>query len=63
VRAYSDLHPLLRPSGLVGNLLGITGLSLMVVMHGHSFRKRLQIRKNMGSATTWWDGSTPSRPP
>jgi cytochrome b561 len=33
VRAYTDLHPLLRPSGTVGNLLGITGLSLMVMMH------------------------------
>lgn len=53
VRAYTDLHPLLRPSGLVGNLLGITGVSLMVVMHGYSFRKRLKIMKNMGSVTTW----------
>ncbi len=53
VRAYTDLHPLLRPSGLVGNLLGITGLSLMVVMHGYSLRKRLTIMRNMGSMTTW----------
>jgi len=53
VRAYTDLHPLLRPSGLVGNLLGITGLSLMVVMHGYSFRKRLRMMRNLGSVSTW----------
>jgi hypothetical protein len=53
VRAYTDLHALLRPSGVVGNLLGITGLSLMVVMHGYSFRKRLKIMRNMGSVTAW----------
>jgi len=53
VRAYTDLHPLLRPSGVVGNLLGIAGLSLMVVMHGYSFRKRLKIMRNMGSVTAW----------
>lgn len=53
VRAYTDLHPLLRPSGLVGNLLGITGLSLMVLMHGYTLRKRLRFMRNLGSVTTW----------
>jgi len=53
VRAYTDLHPLLRPSGLVGNLLGITGLSLMVLMHGYSLRKRFRLMRNLGSVTTW----------
>ncbi len=53
VRAYTDLHPLLRPSGLVGNLLGITGLSLMVLMHGYSLRKRFRFMRNLGSVTTW----------
>jgi len=53
VRAYTDLHPLLRPSGVVGNLLGITGLLLMVVMHGYSLRKRLRFMNRLGSVTTW----------
>lgn len=53
VRAYTDLHPLLRPSGLVGNLLGITGLTLMVAMHGYSLRKRLRFMQKLGSVTTW----------
>ena len=53
VRAYTDLHPLLRPSGVVGNLLGITGLSLMVLMHGYSLRKRFRFLRNLGSVTTW----------
>lgn len=53
VRAYTDLHPLLRPSGVVGNLLGITGLLLMIVMHGYSLRKRLHFMRNLGSVTTW----------
>lgn len=53
VRAYTDLHPLLRPSGIVGNLLGITGLSLMVIMHGYSLRKRIPFMKRFGSLTTW----------
>jgi len=53
VRAYTDLHPVLRPSGIVGNLLGITGLSLMVVMHGYTFRKRLALMRRWGSLTTW----------
>lgn len=53
VRAYTDLHPLLRPSGIVGNLLGITGLSLMVVMHAYSLRKHLRFMRNWGSVTLW----------
>lgn len=53
VRAYTDLHPLLRPSGAVGRTLGVTGLSLMVVMHAYSLRKRLRLMRNLGSIT-WW---------
>jgi hypothetical protein len=53
VRAYTDLHSRLRPSGVVGNLLGITGLSLMVVMHAYSLRKRLRFMRRWGSVTTW----------
>lgn len=53
VRAYTELHPLLRPSGPVGNLLGITGLSLMVVMHSYTLRKHLPFMRRWGSLTTW----------
>ena len=53
LRAYTDLHPLLRPSGVVANLLGITGLSLMLVMHGYTLRKRLRVMRTIGSLTTW----------
>lgn len=53
VRAYTDLHPLLRPSGTVGNLLGITGLSLMVMMHVYTLRKKLRWMNRLGSVTTW----------
>jgi hypothetical protein len=52
-RAYTDLHPLLRPSGVVGNLLGIGGLSLMVVMHVYTLRKHLGFMGRWGSLTTW----------
>ena len=53
VRAYTDVHSLLRPSGIIGNLLGITGLSLMVIMHGYSLRKRIPFMKHLGSLKTW----------
>jgi hypothetical protein len=53
VRAYTDLHPLLRPSGTVGHVLGITGLSLMVVMHLYSLRKRVRWMTRLGSINTW----------
>lgn len=52
-RAYTDLHPVLRPSGVVGNLLGIAGLSLMVVMHVYTLRKHLRVMRRWGSLTTW----------
>ncbi|MCU0305866.1 MAG: hypothetical protein MUC56_17575 [Thermoanaerobaculales bacterium] len=53
VRAYTDLHPVLRPSGVVGNLLGIGGLALMVVMHVYTLRKHLGFMRRWGSLTTW----------
>jgi len=53
VRAYTDLHPLLRPSGTVGHVMGITGLSLMVVMHLYSLRKRVRWMSRLGSINTW----------
>lgn len=53
VRAYTDLHPFLRPSGIVGNLLGIAGLSLMVVMHLYTLRKRAKFMSRFGSISSW----------
>jgi uncharacterized membrane protein SirB2 len=53
VRAYTDLHPLLRPSGLVGNLLGVAGVSLMVVMHVYTLRKKARWMSRLGSPTIW----------
>ena len=53
VRAYTDLHPFLRPSGVVGNLLGIAGLSLMVVMHLYTLRKRAKFMSRFGSISSW----------
>jgi len=53
VRAYTDLHPFLRPSGIVGNLLGIFGLSLMVVMHLYTLRKRAKFMSRFGSISSW----------
>jgi hypothetical protein len=53
VRAYTDLHPLLRPSGTVGHVMGITGLSLMVVMHLYSLRKRVRWMTRLGPINTW----------
>lgn len=55
VRAYTALHPLLRPSGVVGRGLGLAGLTLMVVMHLYSIRKRLPHLKGVGSVAFWLD--------
>ena len=53
VRAYTDLHPLLRPSGKVGHLLGISGLTLMIVMHAYSLRKRVRWLGRLGPLNIW----------
>jgi len=53
VRAYTDHHRLLRASGAVGRALGVTGLSLMLVMHGYTLRKRIRWMRRLGSVTTW----------
>ena len=53
VRAYTDLHPTLRPSGTVGHVLGITGLSLMVVMHVYSLRRRVRWMSRLGPINVW----------
>lgn len=52
-RAYTDLHPLLRPSGPVGNLLGISGVGLMIVMHLYTLRKKASWMSRLGSISNW----------
>jgi len=53
VRAYTDLHKMLRPSGYVGHLLGISGVALMTLMHLYSLRKRARRLSWMGGVTSW----------
>ena len=53
VRAYTDTHRLLRPSGTVGSLLGIVGLSLMIAMHLYTLRKYARWTDRFGSLIAW----------
>ena len=54
LRAYTPAHRLLKPSGLIGNSLGIAGLSLMLLMHLYSLRKRFpRATRWMGRPTFW----------
>ncbi len=53
VRAYTELHPLLRPSGVIGRPLGIVGLSLMLMMHIYTMRKRFRWLAWLGPVTFW----------
>jgi len=52
-RGAIEVHRLLRPSGPIGNLLGITGAALMIVMHLYSVRRRFPRAKWMGSLPAW----------
>jgi hypothetical protein len=53
-RPFSDLHDLFKPSGLVGQGLGIIGTLMMFVGVGmYSLRKRLRILAGMGRLATW----------
>jgi hypothetical protein len=53
VRGYTPEHRLLRPSGTVGLLLGISGATLMVLMQSYSVRKRLRRLNRLGSLPRW----------
>jgi predicted ferric reductase len=53
VRAYTDLHPILRPSGTVGRWLGVVGLSLMLLMHVYTLRKKIRWLSWMGPVPKW----------
>ena len=53
VRAYTDLHPVLRPSGPVGNLLGVAGVALMLIMHVYTIRKKFPRVRWLGRMNLW----------
>ena len=53
VRGYAPAHPLLRPSGPVGQTLGVVGTLLMVVPFAYMARKRVRRSKQTGSLRTW----------
>ncbi len=52
-RGALEAHRLLRPSGPIGNVLGLTGVALMVIMHLYSVRRRLPSLRWMGSLPAW----------
>ena len=53
VRAYSPAHPLLRPSGPIGQTLGVIGAALMLVPFIYMLRKRVPGLRSIGSARGW----------
>jgi hypothetical protein len=53
VRGYEPLHSLLRPSGPVGQSLGIVGAILLLVPFAYMARKRMRWLKPVGSAPLW----------
>jgi hypothetical protein len=53
-RPDHPLHPVLRPGGTVGVLLGTTGTALMVAMHTYSLRKLLPSSWSSIGSPAWW---------
>ena len=53
VRAYAEGHRLLRPSGPVGQTLGIAGALLMLMPLLYVARKRVSWLKRVGNLRTW----------
>lgn len=52
-RVRSDLHPWLRPSGVIGQSFGIAGLLLFLFMWLYPLRKVLGARRGLGSVGAW----------
>jgi hypothetical protein len=52
-RGAFEVHRLLRPSGPIGNILGLTGVTLMLVMHLYSVRRRYPHLRWMGTVPAW----------
>jgi len=55
IRGYTPAHRLLRPSGRIGLMLGITGSVLMLVMQTYSLRKKFKFMGKLGSIPAWLD--------
>jgi hypothetical protein len=53
VRVRDPLHALLRPSGNVGQGFGVAGLFLFLSMWLYPLRKRLGVKKLLGSVASW----------
>lgn len=53
VRGYVPVHKLLRPSGPVGQALGLAGLLLMFVPMLYAIRKKWKRLSRFGSMKTW----------
>ncbi|MBP7779069.1 MAG: hypothetical protein KA371_18275 [Acidobacteria bacterium] len=53
VRGYSPAHPLLRPSGPVGQTLGVAGAALMLVPFIYMVRKRLARGRSGANLKRW----------
>jgi hypothetical protein len=53
VRGYSPMHKVLRPSGPVGQTLGVVGGVLMLMPFIYMMRKRIPGLRSVGSLKTW----------
>jgi hypothetical protein len=53
VRGYSSMHRLLRPSGPVGQTLGVIGGLLMLMPFVYMLRKRIPGLRSVGTLKTW----------
>lgn len=52
-RPYSDLHELLRPSGIYGHGYGILGSVMLLLLLVYSIRKRSKWFPKIGKLSTW----------
>jgi len=53
IRGYAPVHPALRPSGPVGETLGVAGALLLLVPFAYMGRKRFAWLKGLGSPRVW----------
>jgi hypothetical protein len=53
VRAYSESHAWLRPSGPIGQTLGVVGAALMLVPFLYMARKRIRAMRGTGTLGGW----------
>lgn len=53
LRYRSDLHSTLKPSGHIGETLGMIGTGMLVGLLAYSARKRFRFMKNWGKLSTW----------